>query len=166
MEDEFKDAEDNENPVEYTDAEGYQRIDQKWFDFKNAFTYDSEQLREVIGQANPGNTAVTEEMKEYEPGEKMMDFGGVPIRLVFYGGQEYTDHEKAKLKEYKEYVKSLGQPLIDRDEEVLKFLHAKKFVVAGAHGCVVARHKFRNERMPIHLNSMNFDLLNNGCMYV
>ena len=79
----------------------------KSYNFKNAFKFDSEDLRAVIEEADPGNTALTQEMLNFNPTEKVMKYGGSPIRLIFFD-DAYTEDEKAKLKEFKDHCKNSG----------------------------------------------------------
>ena len=55
-----------------------------------------------------------------------MNYGGPPVRLLLYG-DPYSEEEMAKLKDFKEFSKTNNEPILDVDEEVMRFLYARKF---------------------------------------
>jgi len=71
---------------------------------------------------------MTQEMLNFIPKEKVLNYGGSPIRLVFFD-DAYTEEEKAKLKDFKDYCKNNGEPIPVRDEELMRFLYVKKFKI-------------------------------------
>lgn len=40
---------------------------------------------------------------------------------------QYTDKEKEKLKEFKDFCKEKGEQILDTDAELMRFLYLKKF---------------------------------------
>lgn len=55
-----------------------------------------------------------------------MNYGGAPVRLLLYG-DPYSEEEKAKLKDFKEFSKLNNEHILDVDEEIMRFLYARKF---------------------------------------
>jgi len=55
-----------------------------------------------------------------------MNYGGAPVRLLLYG-DNYSEEEKSKLKDFKEFSKTNNENILDVDEEIMRFLYARKF---------------------------------------
>ena len=76
------------------------------------FEFDSDDLKEIFINVDPGNTAITLEMKDHVPGEIMMTYGKTPQRLCFHvQSQEFEDHEKEKILEFKNFCKTNGHKI-------------------------------------------------------
>lgn len=59
----------------------------------------------MYADVDPGNCALTEQMKTFKPLEPVLQYGShAPQRLIFYN-QEYSDDEKKALKDFKEHCK-------------------------------------------------------------
>lgn len=44
-------------------------------------------------------------MIEFDPPEKVLKFGGKPIRLMFYTNEPYSDEEEKRIQEFKDFCK-------------------------------------------------------------
>lgn len=115
---------------------------EKSYNFKNAFKYDSEDLKAVIEEVDPGNTSMTQEMLDFIPEEKVLKYGGSPIRLIFFD-DAYTEDEKAKLKDFKDHCKNNGLPIPLVDEELMRFLYVQKFKIERTLDALKMRIEFR-----------------------
>lgn len=93
-----------------------------------------------------------------------MNYGGPPVRLILYG-DPYSEEEKAKLKEFKDFSKTNNEAILDVDEEIVRFLYARKFDNEKTLDAMKARFVYR-ENLPLQVTSKTFELLNNGMMYL
>ena len=85
--------------------------------------------------------------------------------MVFYHA-EYNDKEKQKLKEFKDFCKKKGVKVPEVDAEVMKCLHGEKFDVEDAYKALNVRLNFLNERLPLKVSPVVFDLIQKGFIYV
>ena len=130
------------------------------------FEDQSEELKGIFLDVQPGNTGLTAEMLEYEPKEKVLNYGNIPNRLVFYSETEpLTEEELAKIKELKDFCSDKGEKLPDQDREILKLLYSKKMNVLRALDALKARVEFR-KGFPVEVNSRVFEFLNSGLVYI
>lgn len=68
----------------YTDSDGFQIEEPKQWNYDNSFEFESEDLKMVIMEVDPGNTALTKSMLEYKPKEPFLSFGKAkPVRLIY-----------------------------------------------------------------------------------
>jgi len=58
-------------------------------------------------------------MKNFVPKEKMLNFGGAPIRLIFSDESDFNEEEKKHIKAFKEMCKEMGEPVPDSDPMIL-----------------------------------------------
>ena len=126
----FEDAVDEQicEPKEgqiYTDEFGYTYKKPKKWDLLNSFEFESDDLATVIRDANPGNAGITEDILAYQQPEKIMNFGGAPVRLILY--DRFSEEEKAKIASFKDFCKEKNEHILDVDEEIMRFLYAKNF---------------------------------------
>lgn len=67
---------------------------------------------------------MTPEMENFEPSDVVMKYGQKPSRLIFYG-PDFSDEEKEKIKELKDWIKSQGNPIPEIDNELMRLLYSK-----------------------------------------
>ena len=110
---------------------------------------------------------MTAEMQDYDPKEKVLTYGKLHNRLIFYSETEpLTAEELAKIKELKDVFRTNGEKIPDHDREILKLLYSKKMNVAKAIVALKARIEFRKASFPVEVNSKVFEYLNSGCFYI
>lgn len=65
-------------------------------------------------------------MLEFDPPEKVLNFGGKPIRLMFYTNEPFSDEEETRIQEFKDFCKYRNLIIPDIDPEILRLLYSKK----------------------------------------
>ena len=132
--------EDGPNGSVYiTDHEGYNYEIPKYWNFKNSFTYEDEDLEDIMKNCDPGNSAITEEMLNFVPNEVFMAFGkSSPVRLI-HSLNQFSEPEMQKLKEFKEHCKSQGLKIPTRDSEIVRWLCANKMKICKAYDSAIAK---------------------------
>lgn len=61
-----------DGPTSYVDEDGNKRAIPKRWNSKNAFKFESEELEEIFAGVHPGNCAITEEIKKFNPPEELI----------------------------------------------------------------------------------------------
>lgn len=108
---------------DYSDPDGFEyRIPRHW-DFDNAFEYETEELKKIFHDVDPGNCVVTQEMIDFIPSEIIMKFGFYPQRLMFYvEGTDLDEFELQKIEEFKQYCTKKKYRIPDADPEILRYM--------------------------------------------
>ena len=61
-----------DGPTTFIDSDGNEReIPRRW-NSKNSFYYESSDLEEIFSEVHPGNCALTEDMKKFNPPEELI----------------------------------------------------------------------------------------------
>lgn len=144
-----------------TTPEGHKYDIYKLYHYDNLFIYESDDLREIFQEVEPGNTINTEEMYAYEPKEAVLVYGKFKSRLIFYN-QEFDDEEKELLRKFRELCKSKNIPIPDCDPEILKALYTAKFNLNTALTSLLQKTDFVNTKLPARVGPGTFELLNMG----
>jgi hypothetical protein len=61
-----------DGPTTIKDSDGHERYVPRRWNSKNAFKYESSDLEEIFADVHPGNCALTEDMKKYNPPEELI----------------------------------------------------------------------------------------------
>ena len=156
-----------------TDAEGFtyytqdgftHKIPKKWT-FEEIFKFETEALSDIFNINSPGNTAMTPEMENFQPTEVVLNYGTKPGRLIFYG-DEFTQEEKQKIKEFKDWINAQGNEIPDIDNELMRLLYSKHWNHQKAYDGLCKRTNFCNTTFPVTVNKVVFDLLSQGYLYI
>ena len=67
---------------------------------------------------------MTPEMENFKPTDVVMKYGQKPSRLIFYG-EEFSEEEKQKIKEFKDWIKAQGHEIPEVDNELMRLLYSK-----------------------------------------
>ena len=118
----------------FTDADGYEVKLPKDWTLDNAFEFETEELKQIYQDADPGNCVLTEEMKAFVPTEEFLQYGSMkPQRLIVHPLNGFTDEEKAEIKKFKEFCKGKGEPVPESDSEIIRFLTRTQFDISKAY---------------------------------
>ena len=118
----------DDGTFDFEDKDGFEYRLPKHWDYDNAFTFESDDLKQIFLNVSPGNTAITTEMEQFVPSEIIMKFGFYPQRLMFYvDGAQLDDFEIQKIKEYKDYCKRKGYRIPGSDPELLRYMQHNGF---------------------------------------
>ena len=71
-------------------------------------------------------------MLEFDPPEKVLNFGGKPIRLVFYSNEAFSENEISLIEAAKDLYKQNGEPVRDSDQEILRYIYSNKSNIPNA----------------------------------
>lgn len=117
----------------------------------NGFEFETEELRKIYLEVDPGNCAVTDAMRNYNPPEDLMQYGtSQPQRLIFYPKDgKFREEELAVLKDFKEHCLSKGVPVPEIDNEILRALYKNQMDVAKAYDSIMRDQELISEMMPI-----------------
>lgn len=106
-------------------------------------------------------------MLEFDPPEKVMNFGGKPIRLIYYSSEAFSEDEIAQIEAAKDLYKKNGEPVLYADQEILRYIYSNKGNIPYAIAALKARYDFRtNYPLPLKVNGDVFDLLQSGMVYI
>ena len=155
-----------------TDSDGNTiRIPKKW-DYDNAFVYETEELRKIFQDVDPGNTALTEEMKKYYPVESWLQFGkSKPVRLLFYplkesGPWDYTEEEMNNVKIFKDACKNKDREVPHCDAEIIRAHYCRKHDTEKALALIDETNTFYSREFPLKVNDQVLHIIQQGAVYI
>jgi hypothetical protein len=81
-----------------------------------------------LKNADPGNAAVTDAMKNYTPPETMLvsSCGKFRQRLIFYGNDEREEDEVEMIKSFKKFCNDKKVRVPQIDCELVRYLYSMK----------------------------------------
>lgn len=122
----------------------------------------------MYSEADPGNCAVTDEMRAFKPVEDVLQFGSsAPQRLIYYPQDgAFLPSETEALKKFKEHCKSNNVPVPEVDNEILRVLHKNYMDVTTAYDNIVSTIKLKNELFPLKFTQRTHDLVMSGQSYI
>ena len=96
-----------------------------------------------------------------------MSFGKVPQRLIHYPKDgHFEQHEIEAIQIFKDFCKEKGTKYPDRDNEILRFMHAKQFKPNLAYDALITKIQYLDDKLPFMVNTNVFNLLNSGMLYI
>ena len=163
-------AEHTEGPDGSTifEKDGYKYQVPKQWGLQNAFKFETEELKQMYADVDPGNCALTQAMKDYDPPEKVLQYGtSAPQRLIFHPrDNSFADDELKALNDFKEHCKKNGQPIPEIDAEVLRALHKYSMNITKAYDSLIAVEKVRQQYLPLAFTQRVHEILQTGFQYI
>jgi len=134
-------------------------------DYHQAFHGENEELHNLFMNVDPGNTAFTKEMDEFNTPETVISSRGRPARIMFYAN-DFTDEEQQKIIEFKEYCKASDLKIPENDPEILRFLVSRRMNPKWAYDTIMNKYQLRKELYPRVITKGVKELFDRGLMYV
>ena len=96
-----------------------------------------------------------------------MSYGKVSQRLIHYPKDgHFETNEIEAIQTFKDFCKKKGIKYPDRDNEILRFMHAKQFKANLAYDALITKIKYLDDKLPIMVNNNVFNLINSGMLYI
>lgn len=132
------------------------------------FKFANEDLKKKYQGVDPGNCAVTDEMKAFDPVEVKIQFGSAAAcRMIYYPkDKKFDDKEYEAILGFKKFCKAQGKKIPEIDNEILRMLHKKRMDNQQAYNALMQMQQINKEIMPIKFGPICDKLLLSGFMYV